>query len=105
MRTFVLTFLLAGLAMFGTADSVADERLATIRLPDGFVIEPFAEVPNARQMAWGEQGTLFVGTRRDGRVFAVTDDDGDGRGERVREIASGLQMASRSATALSTWVP
>jgi len=94
MRTFVLTFLLAGLAMFGTADSVADERLATIRLPDGFVIEPFADVPNARQMAWGEQGTLFVGTRRDGRVFAVTDDDGDGRGERVREIASGLQMPS-----------
>lgn len=94
MRTFVLTFLVAGLAVFGTADSVADERLATIRLPDGFVIEPFAEVPNARQMAWGEQGTLFVGTRRDGRVFAVTDDDGDGRGERVREIASGLQMPS-----------
>ena len=94
MRTFVLTFLLAGLAMFGTADSVADERLATIRLPDGFVIEPFADVPNARQMAWGEQGTLFVGTRRDGRVFAVTDGDGDGRGERVREIASGLQMPS-----------
>ena len=92
MRTFVLTFLLAGLAVFGTADSVADERLATIRLPDGFVIEPFADVPNARQMAWGEQGTLFVGTRRDGRVFAVT--DGDGRGERVREIASGLQMPS-----------
>ena len=94
MRTFVLTFLLAGLAVFGTADSVADERLATIRLPDGFVIEPFADVPNARQMAWGEQGTLFVGTRRDGRVFAVTDADGDGRGERVREIASGLQMPS-----------
>ncbi len=94
MRTFVLTFLLAGLAVFGTADSVADERLATIRLPDGFVIEPFADVPNARQMAWGEQGTLFVGTRRDGRVFAVTDGDGDGRGERVREIASGLQMPS-----------
>ena len=94
MRIFVLTFLLAGLAVFGTADSVADERLATIRLPDGFVIEPFADVPNARQMAWGEQGTLFVGTRRDGRVFAVTDADGDGRGERVREIASGLQMPS-----------
>ena len=48
MRTLVLTLLLAGLATFGTADSVADERLATIRLPDGFVIEPFAEVPNAR---------------------------------------------------------
>ena len=45
-------------------------------------------------MAWGEKGTLFVGTRREGRVFAVIDEDGDGRGERVREIASGLRMPS-----------
>ena len=45
-------------------------------------------------MAWGEKGTLFVGTRREGRVFAVTDEDGDGRGERVREVASGLRMPS-----------
>ena len=40
------------------------------------------------------KGTLFVGTRREGRVFAVTDEDGDGRGERVREVASGLRLPS-----------
>ncbi len=71
-----------------------NDRLATIHLPEGFAIEGFAAVPNARQMAWGKKGTLFVGTRRDGRVFAVTDEDADGRGERVREIASGLRMPS-----------
>ena len=83
-----------GVALFGPVGAVEDDRLATIHLPEGFVIEPFAEVPNARQMAWGEKGTLFVGTRREGRVFAVTDEDGDGRGERVREVASGLRMPS-----------
>ena len=94
MRTIVLT-LLIGAALFGPAAAKGDDRLATIHLPEGFVIEPFAEVPNARQMAWGEKGTLFVGTRREGRVFAVTDEDGDGRGERVREVASGLRIAER----------
>ncbi len=93
MRTIVLTLLL-GVALFVPAAAKEDDRLATIHLPEGFVIEPFAKVPNARQMAWGEKGTLFVGTRRDGRVFAVTDKDGDGRGERVREVASELRMPS-----------
>ena len=93
MRTAILTLLL-GVVLFVPAAAEEDDRLATIHLPEGFVIEAFAEVPNARQMAWGEKGTLFVGTRRDGRVFAVTDEDGDGRGERVREVASGLRMPS-----------
>ena len=93
MRTIVLTLLL-GAALFVPAGAKGDDRLATIHLPEGFVIEAFAAVPNARQMAWGEKGTLFVGTRQEGRVFAVTDEDGDGRGERVREVASGLRMPS-----------
>ena len=93
MRAIVLTLLL-GVVLFVPAAAEEDDRLATIHLPEGFVIEAFAEVPNARQMAWGENGTLFVGTRREGRVFAVTDEDGDGRGERVREVASGLRMPS-----------
>ena len=63
MRTIVLTLLL-GAALFVPAAAKEDDRLATIHLPEGFVIESFAEVPNARQMAWGEKGTLFVGTRR-----------------------------------------
>ena len=96
MRTIVLTLLL-GVALFVPAAAKEDDRLATIHLPESFVIEPFAEVPNARQMAWGEKGTLFVGTRREGRVFAVTDEDGDGHGERVREVASGLRMPSGAA--------
>lgn len=86
--------LLTAAQLPGASGALAEDRLTQIRLPEGFVIEPFAEVPNARQMVWGDQGTLFVGTRQAGRVFAVTDDDGDGRGERVREIASGLRLPS-----------
>jgi glucose/arabinose dehydrogenase len=48
----------------------AEPPLDQIRLPPGFRIERFAQVPNARQMALGRD-TLFVGGMRDGRVHAV----------------------------------
>ena len=50
----------------------ADFDLAEIRLPDGFVIEEYVTgVPSARGLAIGEKGTLFIGTRRMGKVYAV----------------------------------
>ncbi len=44
--------------------------LDSLKLPPGFSIEVFAEVPNARQMALGKQH-LFVGSMRAGKVYAV----------------------------------
>ncbi len=62
-----------------------------IKLPAGFSIDVVARVPNAREMTWGERGTLFVGSR-EGRVHAVTLPE-QARGEAtVRTVASGLQM-------------
>lgn len=43
-----------------------------VNLPDGFRIEQLVELPNARAMSWGEQGTLFVGTMSKGKVYAVS---------------------------------
>jgi len=58
--------MLLTLASGGTAET----RLGDIRLPAGFRIAVYAEVPNARSMTLGERGTIFVGTRR-GEVYAV----------------------------------
>ncbi len=44
--------------------------LSSLRLPPGFRIEVFAQVPNARQMALGKTH-LFVGSMRAGKVYAV----------------------------------
>jgi len=41
-------------------------------------------------MAMSENGTLFVGSRGAGNVYAIPDADGDGRGDAVITIASGL---------------
>jgi glucose/arabinose dehydrogenase len=66
-----------------------------IRLPPGFRIAVYAaDVPNARQMALGPAGVVFVGSRRAGRVYAVVDQDGDHRADAVHVLASGLQQPS-----------
>jgi glucose/arabinose dehydrogenase len=60
----------------GTAGDVTS-RTDSIRLPEGFRIEMFADdVPNARSMALGEK-TLFVGTRAEGKVYAIPLEESD----------------------------
>lgn len=72
---------------------VTDQGLDHIVLPKGFVIEVFAEdVTNARAMCWGDEGTLFVGTRDEGVVHALRDKDGDGRADERFVVARGLKM-------------
>lgn len=66
-------------------------HLDDISLPAGFQIAYFAEdVPNARSMTLSPGGTLFVGTREDDKVYAMRDDNGDKKADRVITIASGL---------------
>jgi glucose/arabinose dehydrogenase len=68
----------------------AETRLGAIRVPPGFRIAAYAEVPKARSMALGERGTLFVGTRH-GEVYAVLP-GGTAEGmHRVVTIARNLQ--------------
>ena len=63
-----------------------------IKLPPGFAIEVLARVPNARAIAWGATGTLFVGSAPEGKVYAVTLPPAGSKGEaRVQVIASGLR--------------
>ena len=64
-----------------------------ISLPPGFSIEVFAEnVPNARSLALSPSGTLFVGTRTAGNVYALRDTDGDFRADEMHTITRGKNM-------------
>jgi glucose/arabinose dehydrogenase len=72
-------------------------RLDRIALPDGFSISVFAsDVPGARSMALGARGTLFVGTRDPGKVYAIPDAaarSAEGlKATEVLTIARGLEM-------------
>lgn len=62
-----------------------------LRLPEGFVAEVLVSgLDDARSMALGEEGTLFVGTRRAGHVYAVRDVLG-GKPQVIR-LLTGLKM-------------
>ncbi len=64
--------------------------LKNIKLPPGFKIEVYASgIPEARQMAWGKDGTLYVGSFNATNVYAVTDKDGK---HEVKTIIKGLTM-------------
>ena len=64
--------------------------LEKIKLPPGFSISVYAEVEGARSMVISPSGTLFVGTQRAGKVYAVKDTDGDHVADKKWTIASGL---------------
>jgi glucose/arabinose dehydrogenase len=85
----------AGLAAALAAQAPATARLPldTLKLPPGFAISVYADnVPNARSMALGPGGTVFVGTRTAGNVYAVVDANRDQQADRVVTIARGLDM-------------
>jgi glucose/arabinose dehydrogenase len=76
------------LALLLCAGANAQVDLDDIVLPSGFGIEVYADVPNARSMAAGDNGTIFVANRRASSVYAIVQGD-DGKRE-VVELVSGL---------------
>jgi glucose/arabinose dehydrogenase len=62
--------------------------LAKLKVPAGFNIEVYAAgMANARSLAAGDKGTIFVGTRLVGNVYAIANKDGK---RSVKVFASGL---------------
>jgi glucose/arabinose dehydrogenase len=66
--------------------------LNTIKLPQGFKIEVFAEVPDARSMAVSPSGIVYVGNKDKDKVYAVQDTNGDNKADKRWVLASGLNM-------------
>jgi glucose/arabinose dehydrogenase len=72
------------------SDEELADNLKKIKLPPGFSISVYASnVPEARQMAMGEKGTLFVGSFGATNVYAIVDEGGK---KVVKTIAKGLNM-------------
>ena len=64
--------------------------LDKIKLPPGFSISVYAEVPEARSLALSPGGIVYVGNRDSDKVYAVVDKNKDGKADKVYTIASGL---------------
>jgi len=74
-------------------EAKADVTLEKIQLPEGFSIEVWAaDVPNARSMALSESGIVFVGNRQEKNVYALVDENGDGKADSKYILANNLRM-------------
>lgn len=81
-------------------DADPGDYLDRIKLPAGFKIELYAtDIPGARSMARGNNGTIFVGTRgergdpdRKGSVYAVVDKNADLKADQVIVLDDDLFM-------------
>jgi len=88
-------FPMAGLLIFlvTVPGCAAKAQLDKIELPPGFSITIYADdLPGARSLAMSPSGILFIGTRTEGKVYAVVDSDGDHRADKKYVLARGLYM-------------
>jgi glucose/arabinose dehydrogenase len=87
---YLLLWLVAAALLTSPAMSRA-LSLEQIKLPPGFEISIYASgVENARSMTSSPNGTLFVGTRSAGKVYAIVDRNADYKADEVITLAQGL---------------
>lgn len=94
MKPFIVAALFAGVLAPGVnaSNSLLAQQSPQWVVPPGFQVTVFADsVGNAREMALGPRGTVFVGSWT-GKVNAVIDSNGDHKADRVVVIASGLDQ-------------
>ncbi|HEV8264692.1 MAG TPA: PQQ-dependent sugar dehydrogenase [Gemmatimonadales bacterium] len=71
----------------------ARRQLGALKVPPGFTIALYADsVPNARSLALGDRGTVFVGSREGGVVYALVDSNRDGKADAVFPMLRGLRV-------------
>ena len=75
------------------------ERIAQLKLPEGFSVMPFAQgLGNARMIAVSDKGFIYVSRREEGDVLLLKDEDGDGKADKapvqVAARALGLGLAT-----------
>ena len=88
--------IICGLIILFTSCAVAqqpEDFLDEISLPDGFKIEVFAsDIENARSLEKGPNGIIFVGNRGGGQVYAIVDENQDGKADKTFVLAEGLEQ-------------
>lgn len=91
-----LAVLTAVIFCSGCAENTGTEQiLENLEYPEGFSVEIFAaDVPNVRAMAISREGIVYAGSRSAGTVYALVDEDGDYRADRVHVVAEDLNQPS-----------
>lgn len=93
LKSALSTLLLLNTGLTLAQPNDVQEVLKHLTLPAGFSISIYADkLPNARSMALGDEGVLFVGTAKEGKVYAVVDANHDGVADKSYVIAKDLYL-------------
>ena len=87
----MLAAVLALVAAGSSPSGQSKVQLNKIKLPPGFQIAVWAEANNVRSLTQSPGGTVFAGTWNAGNVYAMRDENKDGKADRVITIVSGLR--------------
>ena len=72
-----------------TGRTASELPMAKLKLPEGFKIEIYADgIPDARSLALGDKGTIFVSNRVQANVYAIVENGGK---REVKQILKGLK--------------
>lgn len=83
-----------------TGRAAAELAVTSLKVPRGFKVEVWAEgVPEARSLALGDKGTVFVGNRNLKDVYAIVDSGGK---REVKKILKGLNSPNGVAFSKGT---
>lgn len=78
-----------------------EKTLSRIKLPQGFHISLYAQVPDARMIAVGPQGVVtFVSTRKN-KIYALTDRTRAGHATEVKEFAPTVEFKNPNGICFS----
>ena len=92
-KTTLFSMLLLNTCIALAASGSNQDVLKQLHLPKGFTISVYADnVPNARSLALGDDGVVYIGTGSAGKVYAVQDSNKDGIADKQYVVASGLNM-------------
>ena len=88
--------LLLTTAFFLSSAVAQDIKLNSIELPEGFSVNLYAKLKNPRQMALGEDGTVYVGSvfSGDGQIYAVLNPERNDAASEVVVIDKELSLPS-----------
>jgi len=93
IKTILLALFLINPCLAFALQNSHQAIIKQLQAPAGFVVSIFADkLPNARSLALGDNGVVFVGTGSEGAVYAVQDSNSDGVADKSYVIADHLYM-------------
>ncbi len=69
-----------------------NERIKSLKLPNGFSIAKFAEIENPRMLTVAPDGTVYVSQRTPGTLTMLKDTNGDGAADVQKVVAEKKQL-------------